>query len=366
MLTHQIQKSLGSASLVLDGGALYATNGKWIIAFLQPAEVADEELLNWLVKGAIEQSPHAKWELLTAKNIDYSSEKFIRPRARKYEDMRDTDSLWSRARWEAKDLGDLLDRWCIDDSWNVTEAYQNGAGHLTYLKPKREGKANTAPVPDVITFNFDGRVLAVDGGWFTSLDEMGAEIFCPKNADPCKGNVGPPILWVRGESYIGAIAPRAESGILKDPQGRDLYGDAAVISWRTDAQDYEDLVGPKSYALRKDGYHLQDILSNMVASSVRRAVGSLRWKGLDDKEIEDIYESQRGPAYESLYVDRIKLVEQIYREVLEARSNANDWRWRNLRTQTERVCAEVEFLQKVWDPDLSLGQLPELVTLVGE
>ncbi len=164
--------------------------------------------------------------------------------------------------------------------------------------------------------------------------------------------------------------PEASSGVLTDPHGRSLYKDAAVLSWRSDNTDYRDLTSTDCYPVGKN-YRLglwQLVELEWNYSSLKFAVGSMRWKGLPDEEIESIYESRRADAYEEIYA---KLLQWADREAgrlreLQAGANTTDWQWGNAKSEVQRLCFQFENLCSAWGRNLDLGRLPEAVQLLGE
>jgi len=120
---------------------------------------------------------------------------------------------------------------------------------------------------------------------------------------------------------FGYIAPVDKAGISKSKDGRELYMDASVASWFTPEEAWTQLTEWKSYTPGVKSAATQQVKGN-ASSGVLQGVSSLRWHGLTDEQIDELYAASREAGIKQWVTS---LNDRVHRALKELEAGNNTW-----------------------------------------
>jgi hypothetical protein len=300
MLTPEIQAKLSTgckkpAVLIPDGDVVYITNGWWLLVLTGADQHLDDEVLQAVRSCDTRRNEYVNWLVINARVVDFDEGKFTSHSGRKAQSIVVHSYEYG---WKPENVRQLIDAYApsiYGEGVSLSKMFADGQAYPLYGKAA-DHLAKRATIESYV-FRFGDKVLPVGGKLFQAFYEMGFSITCPQEAYSTRRGHGPALgLYLEDvePDVFGFLMPRTGSGIKMTDDGRPLQADPAIISWITAEEALEEILQKHHYRPGRDLYG-----AYAQGSLLNRSVDVLRWKGLTDAEIEELYEDGREAAYEA-------------------------------------------------------------------
>lgn len=325
--------ALGVAYLVPDGDCLYIVSHEsdWLIcitayALAFPAELVD--LISNYTDSA--ERKYLQWDILCAE-VYPDRRQYLPGKAKNVKTLAPERHPRGICAQTVRDHISTLG-WALSDSGlDLTDLFNHGYARPVYPdRAARQGQfARDQAQAQQYIFQYQGRVVTVDGDYFRAFYDMGFHVrttSCRKHAD----KISHPVIvaTIDAETYaFGFMPPVDRSGIAAAPDNRPIYADAGLVSWSTvdealaliDADT--SLFNPAIHDLAT----LQLCTEDRIEQAVQRpsyntvvtqetlfAIGVLRWNGVDEASIMNALEARRMPSYQAGYDAVMDGIEQAF------------------------------------------------------
>lgn len=372
-ITPQMQLALGSAVMLIEDDVLYITNAKgWMLVIPSPSAHIPHQVLN-LVRDFDTRNRRVlvDWRILNAKDVDFPRGTFLPHRARKHADI-GLSTSHAFAGLVSSNLQEVAEKTMMPsitgDLVDLTAMFAAGEARAVYATTaKKQKESNRAfakePMAETYKFQFDDKLIAVQGAQLRAFIELGFSLVCPKAS--YGQNTIPPmgLLLNGGYEVFGYCMPMSTAGVFEDKLGRKLISDASAASWLSENDAVTMLTLHEHYSFARDGslMHLADVLEETYRrDSLRLAVTSLMWKEWTVEDIDTVYESMRGAAYRTRAGRIQEETATIVKELTDG--EIKTWRVRNHETSLSRFCLQYERMSQV--VDLDLGLIPRACELL--
>jgi hypothetical protein len=305
MLTPEIQARLdqkhrNTPILVPDGDTVYMSNGEWVIVLTGARHHLDDRVLEVLEKFPGHAQAAVDWRIINAQDIDNEAEKFLPHRGRKARDiLRRGYYEYFSTDWLRNGIEKHSP--CIfGDGVSLTDLLEKGDAYPVYEKGD---KASRSTKISRYVFRFEDKILSVNGDYLEAFHQMGFRVHCPAELyfdwNP-NGNIYLPPIPVLGvyledvePDIFGYIQLNSNTDVWVTDDGRKMQLDAGKVCWLSPEQALQVLQRPEWYTPTRSMW--ENTRAPMLA------IDSLRWKGLSDEQIEELYEDGRNAAYQEQY-----------------------------------------------------------------
>ena len=359
-ITAEILAMLGEAYLVPDNDCLYivSTGSEWLLCIPAYASQFPAELVGIIETYTNERDGlYLTWDVLCAE-VSLEHRQYLPAKSKSVKTLhgqRHPQGVRaSSVREHLTAIGSVFG----DRHSDLNDLFHQGFARAEYPKRAGPGASHFAQErpPEQYVFQYQGRVLALDGGMFSGFYKMGCRMWAPSaRRDPKK--IGHPLILVEldspGSAVFGMMVPGGRSGIVTARDGRALYHDAAAISWatlddataliETDLTTYDPTKIPadrleETFLERLAAHDVKTRLYSQpdINAETLLAVSILRWHGIEEVHIEALVEARRMPCYEAGYGTAVEEAQRMLSRV-EA-TNLSSWevshardRARNLR-----------------------------------
>jgi hypothetical protein len=311
------QAGLGDAYLIPDHDIFYVATKQIVILGGELSQLP-QDVVEWMQAARL----GVDWRFLFAREVDVEKELFLPANSQGWEDIfgRALGAWWSPD-MVRRDLEKYAK--AIQNPMSLRETFETGEAFPLYADDKSQfGRAEGGAA--VYRFEiFDGgsavtRILALPGSQFRTLVELGFDILAPLRTTRAEGvTLGLRLGDLHTTGSFGVWRPPfAHSGLFRDSFGRDIYDDAAEVSWRTIEEGLAMLRSPYAHDPVSPDYC--DTFTEVLASTnfymygtVRGGIGVLRWNGMSEEDIESIFEEARVYAWKSLVAETNDQAEKL-------------------------------------------------------
>lgn len=289
--------ALGPGVFVPDGDSLYITNGHWLMIITGCEHHIPIEILK-IVANAGES--FVDWRILGAREIYEEEGRYLPYRGPQTLEIYISRYSGKYGAVSAEGVRGLMEKnteplW--GDNYRLDQLFAAGKARTKYEKQDESNerrKFSVESAAEYYMFDLDGRILTVGAEYFRCFYELGFNITCPTRSS------GPPDvlgLYLRDTvpDVFGYLCPtRGGTDIRESPDGRHIFLDPTIISWFSVEDGVSCLCDAWNY---EAGIHKRITESSQSANkNVLKGLSILRWYGVPEEEIEDLYHRGRDNA----------------------------------------------------------------------
>lgn len=324
--------ALGEGIFVPDGDSLYITNGHWLLVITGCEHHIPIDILRIIANAG---ESRVDWRILGAREIYEKENKYLPYRGPQSLDIYVSRYISKYATVDEKSIRGLLEKnseplW--GDNYRLDQLFSAGKARTHYKKEEQteRRKFSTESTADYYLFDLDRRLLTVGAEYFRCFYDLGFNITCPvRSSGP------PPVLGLYLRDTVpdifGYLCPTRGTNIKVSDDGRPLLIDPAEISWYSVEEGIQKLCDPWNY---EPGYVRQVVESGPTTEKkILTGLSILRWHGIPEDQIEEIYRDGRIPGLEEQLPEQIS---NLRRAINDSHGN-NTWAERRLAAAVETL-----------------------------
>lgn len=377
-LTHELQEALTAgpsgdakraAYLIPDGDALYILQDRleWLLVLPGASAYIPPHVVRAVETHSAKPYAHAlvDWRVWCADVVDEAEWQFRPADGRKFFPVCIEDVMMSGRLSASTCRANIESNSSViyaTEAWDLGHLHAQGLARPLYHDANASGSFNKTAATYGFVFKLGGKILAVPAQPFLAMLALGFQVTCVQESTTSK----PPVvgLYKDGDMpQFGFMMPLVDSGIKEDQDGRELFADAAIVSWITPEEALQTLQTATAYL---KGVTLWDLVDSKGAQSqtrhispkeIRMAVSALRWRGLADAQIEELYEAGREVAYGRQMMNALRRADSIASLDLEGKP---EWQRAGYRQDVEEIIQEIRHYAAYLGENPNFGRCDEI------